>query len=157
MKKRIAELVALGIIASLALAVGGCAASTDNVEDESMGVWGYVAAPGEAVIELAETQPGATVLLVDRVISPEGAWVVVHLDDNGKPGERVGLAPVPEGESSAVEVSLEGVTTDNVIVALHADRGTAGEFDFEMDAAETSPDRPFFIDGAEVAKVVSVK
>ena len=76
---------------------------------------------------------------------------------NGKPGMRVGLAPVKRGESLDVKVPLKDLTTPKVIVAVHADKGTAGEFDFDMMNKEMSPDRPFFVDGAELAKVVTVR
>ena len=53
-------------------------------------------------------------------------------------------------------MQLEDVTTSNVIVAVHADRGEAGEFDFDMMNKEMSPDRPYFVDGKELATVVTV-
>jgi hypothetical protein len=51
---------------------------------------------------------------------------------------------------------MDGVTTPNVIVAVHADRGTAGTFDFDMDKAMASYDRPFFVDEMELAAVVAL-
>ena len=48
----------------------------------------------------------------------------------------------------------KGLTTPKVIVAVHADRGTVGEFDFDMMNKEMSPDRPFFVNEAELAAVV---
>ena len=122
-----------------------------------MKVWGYVVAPDNAKLDLAEEQPGADELTVDRILTPGPAWIVVHADDNGKPGERVGLEHVDEGESRDVKVALDGVTTDNVIVAVHADRGTVDEFDFDMMNKEMSPDRPYFVNEQELAKVVSVQ
>ena len=56
-----------------------------------------------------------------------------------------------------MKVPLEGLTTPKVIVAVHADRGTAGEFDFDMMNKEMSPDRPFFVNEAELAKMVTVR
>jgi hypothetical protein len=82
---------------------------------------------------------------------------VVHADEDGTPGERVGLAHVEGGESYRVKVPLDGVTTDNVIVAVHADRGTPNEFDFDMMNKEMSPDRPYFVDEKELASVVNVR
>lgn len=139
------------------LLLAGCAGSSGEDSGEGMAVWGYIASADSAQLELAESQPGATSLLVDRVLVPEDSWIVVHLDDEGMPGERVGLLGVEKGESSDLVVPLEGVTTDNVIVAIHADRGDAGVFDFDMEKKETSPDRPFFVDGAELAAVVGVR
>jgi len=149
----------IGIVAALAVGVLGLAGCSKEpaAEEETMGVWGYVASGDDALIEVAESQPGVDVLVVDRVLAPEDSWLVVHLEVDGMPGERVGLIAVPKGESTSVEIPLEGVTTPNVIVALHADRGVAGEFDFDMDAKETTPDRPFFVDSKELAKVIAVR
>jgi len=142
-------LLTCALLAALAL-VAGCSS-------EAPKVWGYVATADSAQLELAEEQAGTSSLSVDRVLVPENAWIVVHLDDNGKPGDRVGLLAVEKGESADLVVPLEGVTSDNVIVAVHADRGTDGEFDFDMMEKEMSPDRPFFVDSAELAKVVALQ
>jgi len=115
-----------------------------------------VTAAKSAQLEVAAEQLGTDTLVVDRVLSPEDAWLVVHLEVDGKPGMRVGLTHVDKGESTNVEVPLESVTTPNVIVAVHADRGTAGTFDFDMDKAMASYDRPFFVDAMELASVVAV-
>ncbi len=122
-----------------------------------MKVWGYVASAKNAQLALAENQPGGSELVVDTVVAPGDAWIVVHADDNGKPGERVGLAHVKRGESSDVKVTLSGVKTDKVIVAVHADHGTAGKFDFDMMNKAMSADRPYFVDEKELAKVVQVR
>jgi hypothetical protein len=125
----------------------------------SMGVWGYVVAEKNAKLELDADQGGAKAanLVVDRVLAPGDAWVVVHTDDNGMPGMRVGLKHVSAGETRDIVVPLEDVTTDKVIVAIHADKGTAGKFDFDMDKKTQSADRPFFVSGKELAKVVTVR
>lgn len=145
---KIKLLLAFVSVAAVAL-VAGCSS-------ESPDVWGYVATADSAQLELAEEQTGNTSLAVDRVLVPENAWIVVHLDDNGAPGDRVGLLAIEKGESADLVVPLEDVTTEKVIVAIHADRGTEGEFDFDMMDKESSPDRPFFVDGAELAKVVTL-
>lgn len=141
-------LLAFVLVAAVAL-VAGCSAETPKV-------WGYVATADSTQLELPLEQTGNTSLAVDRVLVPENAWIVVHLDDNGKPGDRVGLLAIEKGESADLVVPLEGVTTEKVIVAVHADRGTEGEFDFDMMEKESSPDRPFFVDGAELAAVVAL-
>ncbi len=147
---------ALAALAVGALVLTGC---TGTAETTEMGpdVWGYVASADAAQIELAEDQAGVDELVVDRVLAPGAAWIVVHADDNGKPGVRVGLAHVDKGENTNVKVKLEDLTTPKVIVAVHADKGEADEFDFDMMAKEMSPDRPYFVGGKELAKVVSVQ
>lgn len=153
--RRILTAFVIAVLAISVLALAGC--STSNKDSEKSKVWGYVTTAQEAQLELPADQPGATTIVVDRVLTPEPAWVVVHEEVDGKPGARVGLLHVDAGESKDLSVQLGGLTTDNVIVAIHADRGTADEFDFDMMKKEMSPDRPFFVDGSELAKVVSVK
>jgi hypothetical protein len=85
--------------------------------------------------------------------------VVVHLDVDGKPGERVGLVHVDGGESRVVDVALDPKVelTDKLLVALHADRGIVGKFEFDMGKFETSPDKPYFVEGMELATAVAVR
>jgi hypothetical protein len=130
--------------------------STKTTADTSK-VWGYVAAPDKAQLEVAGNQNGVNELVVKRVLSPSDGWVVVHADMNGKPGVRVGLTHVKKGESLNVKVPLKDLTTPKVIVALHADKGTPETFDFDMMNREMSLDRPFFVNGSELAKVVTVR
>jgi len=144
----------LALLGSAAL-LGGCSRATEKVDTSK--VWGYVATADKAQLQLDENQNGAAELTVKKVIAPSDAWVVVHADMNGKPGMRVGLAHVKKGESVNVKVKLKDLTTPKVIVALHADRGTAEKFDFDMMNKEMSLDRPFFVDQKELAKVVSVR
>lgn len=152
---RILAVAAIGIGA---LALAGCVSNPAQAERSSNPkVWGYVAAADRAKLEVSDTQLDAKTLTVDRVLAPQDAWIVVHLDDNGKPGARVGLQHVSRGESADVKVKLKGVTTAKVIVALHSDRATKGKFDFDMMNKEMSPDRPYFVGGKELAKVVSVR
>ncbi len=149
-----ARAVAAVLSLSGILALAGCAApSADHPTD---GVWGYVAAASDAQLEV-RGPASATEVVVDRVLTPGDAWLVVHLDDDGAPGMRVGLAPVPRGESTDVAVELDGVTTEKLIIAVHADRGAPGEFDFSMDDPAGSADRPYFVDRAELAAVVDVE
>jgi len=154
--RRWVALAALGALTVGALALSGCTTASTDGSHPADGVWGYVAADDNAQLEISGTA-SANELVVDRVLSPDDAWLVVHLDDDGKPGMRVGLQHVGGGESLDVAVALEEVTTEKLIVAVHADKGVAGEFDFSMDDPMGSPDRPYFVDRAELAVVVDVK
>jgi hypothetical protein len=121
--------------------------------------FGVKAGEGEASIQVAD-QPGVTdSLIVAKAVAPTGAWIVVHLDDNGKPGKRVGYAQIPAGESTNVVVKLDPSIplTDKLLVAVHADRGVVGTLEFNMMDKDNSPDQPFFVMGKEVATAVSVK
>lgn len=148
-------------IALIVLAVVLAASSTiyafaNAPEKGSMGVWGYVANPDDASLKVGD-QLGADTLVVDKVEAPGAAWIVVHADDNGMPGERVGLAHIAKGTSTDVKVRLKGVKSEKVIIAVHADRGRPNNFDFDMNDKEGSPDRPFFVARKELAKIVQVR
>lgn len=152
-KLRAAMLIALAVV----LGAGSTVYAFANAPEEgSMGVWGYVADARRASLSVSD-QIGVDSLVVDKVEAPGSAWVVVHADDNGMPGERVGLAHIDKGVTTDVRVKLKDVKTEKVIIAVHADKGTLNTFDFDMDKAEKSPDRPFFVGGAELAKIVMVR
>ncbi len=155
-KKTVLRAAVAGALAVGLLGLVGCA-SDSKAESKNPDVWGYVASADKASIKLAEDQDGAKQLVVDKVVAPGDAWIVVHADDNGKPGMRVGLKHISKGESTGVKVTLKDLTTPNVIVAVHADRGKAGKFDFDMMNKEMSPDRPYFVNEKELAKVVKVR
>lgn len=148
---------ALAAMLAGSLALAGCTSPSDAETSDNPDVWGYVAAADSAQLEIAADQLGTDELVVDRVLAPGDAWIVVHTDDNGKPGARVGLAHISKGESTDVKVDLKDVTTAKVIVAVHADRGEKEEFDFDMMNAKMSPDRPYFVDEKELALVVTVR
>lgn len=122
----------------------------------SMGVWGYVASGKFAQLKV-DDQVGANKLKVRLAEAPADAWIVVHTDDGGMPGERVGSAHISKGINRNVEITLKGVNSEKVIVAIHADRGTPGKLDFDMKDKTGSPDRPFFVGGKELAKVATVR
>ena len=130
---------------------------------------------GEATIS-ATDQPGATAsVTVDRAVAPEGGWLVVHLNNDGKPGPRIGLVQLQPGENTAVQVPLEmdgKELTDELITAVHMDTGQQGEFEFDPEkfeaAMEAAPegqepdmtgilDPPYFVGGMEAATMFSVK
>jgi hypothetical protein len=151
---RAALVVALAVGA---LTLAGCTAGKSESGGMALPkVWGYVTSADLGQLEV-EDQLGVDTLVVKRVVAPSDAWIVVHLDDNGMPGDRVGLTHINKGESTNVEVPLKGVKSEKVIVAIHADKGTPNEFDFDMMKKAESPDRPFFVDENELAKAVTVR
>lgn len=151
-------LIVVGVIAAvLALGASTVYSFAHAPEKGSMGIWGYIVSPENAGIELGVKQLGVNELTVDKVTAPEDAWVVVHLDNDGMPGKRVGLQHISKGVSTDVRVKLERITSEKVIVAVHADRATPEKFDFDMEKATTSADRPFFVNGKELAKFVTVR
>jgi hypothetical protein len=145
--------VALGIAFTLAMTV--YAFANAGSADKMMGV---IVSGRNATLDVA-AQPGATGSITVRSLNVPGpSWIVVHLDMDGKPGPRVGLLEVPAGTSTDVRVPIDSVElTDKLIVALHADHGVAHAFDFNMKAFATSPDKPYFVDGKELALEVAVR
>lgn len=147
-----------GIVIAI-LAVAGASAYAYAASRSEAKMLGVVVAGKNAALEVKD-QPGVTAtLVVDRVLAPGDSWVVVHLDMDGKPGERVGLAHVDGGETRNVSVKFDPKVkiTEKVLVALHADRGIADELEFDMENFAASPDKPYFIDGMELAKAVVVR
>lgn len=145
------------VLAMLLLAASTVYAFANAPEGGSMGVWGYVASPRQASLDVAERQTDARKLIVRKVAAPQDAWVVVHLNDKGMPGERVGLQHISSGVSEGVSVKLDAANGKKVIVAIHADKGTPNTFDFDMEDKTTSPDRPFFVSGKELAAEVTIE
>jgi hypothetical protein len=147
-----------GIVVAVVATVGvsAYAYASSQTEPKMLGV---VVAKPNAALEVAD-QPGSFVsITVDRVLAPGPSWVVVHLDMDGKPGARVGLMHVDGGENTKVTVVLDSKAelTEKLLVALHADRGVRDRFEFDMDTFETSPDKPYFIDGVELATAIAVR
>ena len=148
--KQVASLVAVSLVGGLLLGWGYLTGGD---------IMGIITTPDQATI-LVVDQPGATSrIVVDRVVAPERAWVVVHQSVGGKPGKRLGATHVVMGESRGVVVELDksAPLTDDLIVAVHADRGTYGAFDFDMKNMAGSADRPFFVEGRELAVVVPIR
>lgn len=149
-----------GLVAALALGaltLAGC--SSAKAQSGSMAlpkVWGYVAGAKFAQLDVADQSRGKS-LVVRRALAPSDAWIVVHVDDNGMPGERVGLKHISKGDNRDVEVPLKSGSEKKLIVAMHADKGTPGQFDFDMMKKAESADRPFFVDENELAKIVSLR
>jgi hypothetical protein len=122
-------------------------------------VMGYVVAEGSAGIAVSDQSAENGTIVIGSVLTPTDAFVVVHQEVDGKPGKRLGYVWVPAGESADVVVTLDPAVevTPNLIAAIHADRSEAGVYEFDMGNMAGSPDRPFFIDGGEVATVFAVR
>lgn len=107
----------------------------------------------DASLQVVPQSINNATIQVARVVTPADAWVVVHLDNNGMPGKRVGLARVRAGESRLVAVQLDAsmMFTDTLLVALHADRGEVDVFEFNTMDGVNSSDQPYFVGDMEVA------
>lgn len=120
--------------------------------------FGYQTPAGTSAIAVSEQEIMDAKLMVDVATSPEPAWVVVHLDGGGVPGERVGLLAIPSGTTKGARIQLDASKklTETLFVAVHADRGAARVFEYDMADRVNSADQPFFVGPAEVATAVKV-
>ena len=152
--KRFLNIVAVVLGVSLTLGMTVYAFANASKAGKMTGV---VTTPQKAAIEVMD-QPGATgTIKVASVKVPGPSWIAVHLDDNGMPGKRIGLAWVSAGDSADHTIPIDSVQlTDKLIVAIHADRGVIGKFEFSKDTFDASPDKPYFVDGMELAMEVGV-
>ena len=68
---------------------------------------------------------------ITRLTSNGPGWVVIHADDNGKPGAVLGYAAAPDGISANVKVAITPVgLTDALFAMLHTDSGEIGVYEF---------------------------
>jgi hypothetical protein len=71
-----------------------------------------------------------TVTIVEATV-PGPGWVVIHADQDGKPGAVIGYAPLAEGANNDVVVNVDANAATPVLHAmLHVDEGTVGTFEF---------------------------
>lgn len=121
--------------------------------------FGYATPAGTSSITVMEQDVMGGTLMVDEAVTPEDAWIVVHLDGGGKPGARVGLLRIPAGTThmASVQLDMSKRMTSTLFVAIHADRPELGMFEFDMMNRVNSPDQPYFVDGVEVATAVTVR
>lgn len=79
--------------------------------------------------------------VVDLVVTPADAWVVIHADEDGQPGEVLGSARVPAGVSRSVAVPLDPLPTGSAIAVLYRDLGERDSFESpEVDPLLTNDD-----------------
>lgn len=71
-------------------------------------------------------------VVVGDIFSLEGpGWMVIHADEDGKPGPVVGFAPLVEGQNDDVSVEIDlSLATPVLYAMLHTDAGTTGEYEF---------------------------
>lgn len=86
---------------------------------------------------------GSTVVVDEVTIEGANGFVVVHLDDEGAPGEVLGHAEISEGTTTDVTVTLDSPVTEDVTLwpMLHFDAGEVGTYEFP------GPDGPVTVDG----------
>ncbi len=125
----------------------GMAATGEPASDEQIMMGGLVASK-ECTVTTEQAAVVDGVLVVPYVHAPTDGWVVVR--SAVSPGEVLGYAAVPEGESRNVEVKLAAADGYAVRVALHGDRGASGVFEFDAERPERSSDGPYYVGSVAV-------
>lgn len=136
-----AKHIALGA-AALLLIGQGCVRPAPQEEtsvNNAMPVPGQEGVP--EMIVGSDIQPSISVenqtlvegrILVRRVSAAEPSWIVIHADDEGKPGQILGSAQVPQGDENVdIEVTVDKErVTPTLFAMLHRDLGQTGVFEF---------------------------
>lgn len=148
------RIITLSVLTAVLVGLFGWA----TVAGARMGdIMGVIVRKGDASVQVPDQVGIKRRLRVSRVVAPTDSWIVVHLDEDGMPGKRIGVAKVKAGETRDSVVKLaNAMLTPNVLVAVHIDRGVAGKFEFDMGDKESSPDKPYLVEGSEVAMQVKV-
>jgi hypothetical protein len=136
--------------AALSLAAGAGSSPAQEVR----------AAPGSAVIEVAGRLTVIDQLVIDKVVAPGPSWVAVYLvADDGKPSALAGHVAVGAGETLGVTVPIAAdmTLTDKILVALHADLGAAGVFEYTPGDFSGSIDKPYAAGEAELSRAVLLR
>lgn len=113
-----------------------------------------VQATSDATLVVPATATGAGGIRVERVVAPEGGWLLAR--SASAPGGVLGSVRVPRGVSRDVRVPLTADDGTPVRLTLHVDRGAQGVLEFEAGRPEACLDRPVFSGDSQVQRVVSL-
>jgi hypothetical protein len=70
-------------------------------------------------------------VVILKIVSATPGWIVIHIDNAGKPGPVVGYAAVRAGENLDVVVAIDAKKATPVLYAmLHVDAGVVGSYEF---------------------------
>jgi hypothetical protein len=76
------------------------------------------------------------------VVTHSAAWVVIHADDDGEPGQLLGRQPVPAGFSEDVIVTIAAMYAPrSMFVVLYEDSGKRRIFENGIDLPMLHKDR----------------
>jgi plastocyanin len=137
-------------VGGLAMVLAACATATSEPSANPTSApppAAEEAAEEEAMEEMASSvtvgdqdASGGTVT-IEKVVSDQPGWLVIHITRNGAPGPVIGQSPVSEGSNANVEVAIDlAQATQQLFAMLHLDAGTVGEYEFPGD------DVPIFVD-----------
>ncbi len=126
--------------------------------DEDGGMTDTSTGPAPAVSVEDQWVTNRNEVTVPSVTSPQQGWLVIHVDDEGSPGQVIGQAQVEQGSNS--DVTISGLSRkveqgETLYAMLHEDTGTEGEYEFE--GPDSSEDLPVTADGEVVVKPFTVR
>jgi len=99
-----------------------------------------------------QTSDGTSVTVAAVEIHDAAGWIVLHTDDNGEPGPRIGLAPVRQGRSTQVTIPASSrLATGIYWPMLHLDAGVKGVYEFPA-----GPDVPVVDSQGMVMKLIHI-
>lgn len=93
-----------------------------------------------------------TTVTIERAISPGPGWIVIHAQENGRPGPVLGFAHLRAGTNNNVIVVIDASkATETVYAMLHQDVGNYGVYEFP------GVDAPVAIDGRVVTPAFRIQ
>ncbi len=142
MCRRFEDWTTLLLALSLPLAIAACGGDepgTSAPGDEDDGDSEYALSVDDQSVE-----DGSTVVVDSATTAGDDVWVVIHADDDGEPGEIVGVSDLVEGtdepvENIEVELDPAAEDGDSFWAMLHVDDPDDGEFTFGDDDSEDVP------------------
>lgn len=88
---------------------------------------------------------------IEKVVSNGAGWLVIHAQQDGKPGPVLGHSAVSDGENSNVVVQIDmSGATETLYAMLHTDAGTVGTYEFP------GSDAPVSVEGQVVTPAFKV-
>lgn len=148
--------IRITLIAVAVAAAIGCAVWAFQAAVVKAVMTGVVVSAGNVALEVADQSGPVGQLTVGRLQAPGDSWIVVTMPETlDAPGAVVGTEHVGAGGHRNVTVSLDAGLPLNqqLVITLHADRGEQGRFEFDASRFDTSPDKPYYVDGAPVTTI----
>ncbi len=70
-------------------------------------------------------------ITIDAAAMPDDGWAVIHTMVNGQPGDEIGYASLPKGNTRIIKTTIDRTKlTPTLLAMLHYDRGQKGVFEF---------------------------
>lgn len=140
MKQNIAVLIAFTTMVSLVLASCSTPAPTADPYASAPTKAPMAAATSAATamppmasdaVEVKDQEINGDTVVIAMVKAAADGWIVIHIDDNGKPGPVIGNSAVKTGDNKDVKVKIDTAkATPKLHAMLHVDKGVIGTYEF---------------------------